>query len=329
MSSTPALDFRTIDFGKFVVPKLVKQPRGNLTSKPQYQRDTGVSTLSIQTPVMRLPFGVSNLADDAGEVSWSVNGAFDNYRHSPIMGDFYTFCTQVEEFVLAIAEKNSKEWFGKELSRETLAVMMNKWVRVNGDAEKAAKYDPTIKISVRTKKEGGGFWAECYGVDGKPMPLDAVPKYCRASMKIKLSSIYVVNKAFGFVWDLEWLKIVENPASSNFDFNPSLYGDVALPAAIPSSTPFSGAAPLSPLPPLGHDIYGDDPSSTTTSGEPAPLRTIAIPSLDDEAGDENNTTGSGGVKRERDEGDQENSAATSSSTGSAAPAKKAAPKRAK
>jgi hypothetical protein len=281
---------------------------------------------------MRLPFGVSSMTNDAGEVSWSVNGAFDNYRHSPIMGDFYTFCTQVEEFVLAIAEKNAKEWFGKELSRETLSEKMNKWVRVNADAEKAAKYDPTIKISVRTKKEGGGFWAECYGVDGKPMALNDVPKYCRASMKIKLSSIYVVNKAFGFVWDLEWLRIVENPAASNFDFNPSLYGDVALPAASQSQgqQPDSSAAPLSPLPDsVGTDYYGDNPSSATT-GDSAPLRKIAIPSLDDEAGDENTSSGTTGVKRERDETDQENAAATSASSGGgAAPAKKVAPKRAK
>lgn len=103
------------------------------------------------------------------------------------------------------------------------------------DAEKAAKYDPTFKVAVRAKKEGG-FWAKCLDTDRTPMDITKLENGCKGSMKIKLTSLYVINGKFGCTWDLEWIQVTEHNSEKQMDYNENLYGQLPTPAVPAMST---------------------------------------------------------------------------------------------
>lgn len=293
-SSSPAVDFRTVDISKIVIGNLEKKDKGNLSCTPQYKNEITGQTglLCIQTPVCRLPFGLSSQARDDGTLSYSVSGSFDQYRTNPLMADFYKFCSNLQDYIIHTAAHNSVAWFGEETEVALCARLMNKWIKVSKDKEMAAKYDPTFKGTVRSKKdkEGNetGFWANCFGTDGLPMDINKIEPGCTGSMKIKLTSVYVINGKFGFTWDVEWVRVKEGAAGRKDDYVENLYGEAPTPA-LPAITPQESNV----------DLYAHSSAASTT------------------------ITSNGGDKRERAEEDTTTAATTSPAAAAPAPTKRA------
>lgn len=293
-----ATDFRKVDLNNLIVPPLVKKDKGNLSTIPLYNNGDGTNTmLCVQTPPCRFPFGLSKQTNDSGVVSWSLNGSFDRYREDPLMKDFYSFFTNLQDYTIALAAHNSKAWFGEKQEAIVCRALMNKAIKTSKDDEKAAKYDPTFKVTVRTKKDGE-FWASCKGVNGETLNLTDITPGCKGVMKIKLSSIYVINGKFGFTFDLEWVRITElSSLGRTDDFNPDMYNTA--PAAA-----LSGDA--------GTDSYGGGGGIASTAA--TIIGNIPIPSLSDAIG---------GGKRERQ--DDDTSSSTASTLAKGAPIKRAKP----
>lgn len=252
--SGPALDFRKVNLNNLVVPPLVRKEKGNLSCTPMYNNpETGESSvLCIQTPVCRIPFGLSHQDQDDGGVKFSVSGSFGtDYKKDGIMKEFYQFCSNIQDYGIHLAAHNSEEWLGERQEPAVCKALMNKWIKVNKDKEKAEKYGPTFKAAVRPKKDTPGqFWATCKDVDGSDIPLSKLENGSKGSMKIKLTSFYVINGKFGFTWDMEWIKLKERPVGQNFDYDPGMYGETPLPpASIVESS----------------DLYADSHSAPTAS----------------------------------------------------------------
>lgn len=226
------MDFRKVDLKKLIVPPLVKKDKGNLSCIPLYDNGDGTnSVLCIQTPVCRFPFGYSQDVSDDGRTRCSINGEFTDYRNNPLMKDFYNFCNQLQEYTIALAAHNSKTWFGEKQEAAVCKALMNKWIKVSKDEEKAAKYDPTFKAAIRLRKDGTS-WCSSKGPDGEPIELSSISPGSRGIMKLKFSSIYVINGKFGFTFDAQWVRVTE--FSSNGpradDFVPDMYGEAVAPA---------------------------------------------------------------------------------------------------
>lgn len=142
-NSGPALDFRTINLANLNVPPMVKKEKGNLSCTPMYLNpQTGQSSiLCVQTPVCRIPFGLSSQASDDGTVRFSVNGSFDDYKTDPLMGDFYKFCSNIQDYVIHLASHNSKNWLGEETSVDFARRLMNK---VENPAQSPLRFDLSL-----------------------------------------------------------------------------------------------------------------------------------------------------------------------------------------
>lgn len=237
MSTGPALDFRKVDLKNLVVPPLQKKDKGNLSCTPLYNNPvTGESTvLSIQTPICRIPFGLSQQEQDDGNVRYSISGSFGSEykQENTVMNQFYQFVSNVQDYGIHLAAHNSEEWLGEKQEPVVCKALMNKMIKVNKDKEKAEKYGPTFKAAVRSKKDTpGDFWATCKNVDGSPMSLAKLENGSKGSMKIKLTSFYVINGKFGFTWDVEWVKLTERPTSQRYDYDPGMYGECPVPEPV-------------------------------------------------------------------------------------------------
>lgn len=240
----PGADFRLVDLKKLVIPPMTKR-NGNLSTNPAYDAGNGkLVPMTFQTPPVKLPFGLSNgkfakdgaaVADDAPQ-RYSIAGTFEKYREGGIMGEFFKFATNIEDYLVHLASHNSKQWFGTQYTPEVCRALLNKFVHFSKDEEKAAKYDPTFKGTVRQKKDRENeFWTRCIGLDGQPMDLTTIPPGCTASMKFEMSSIYVINGKFGVTFEIKWVAITALSTVAVFDYKPDLYSSTPLPA-LPATT---------------------------------------------------------------------------------------------
>lgn len=243
--NTQGLDFRTVDLQNLIIPPMTSK-KGNLSTNPVYDQKNGKKPepLAFQTPDVRIPFGLSDgkfakdgqVVDENAPPRYSVAGAFDKYQEPGIMKEFFDFASTIEDFLVHLAAANSKTWFGTKYTPEVCRALLNKWVHFNKDEEKAAKYAPTFKGTVRQKKDQPGvFWTTCRGIDGEVMALGQLPIACTASMKLELSSIYVINGKFGATFEVKWIRVTGLSSAAAFDYTPNLYGTAPIPA-LPATT---------------------------------------------------------------------------------------------
>lgn len=227
MSNKTGLDFRNIDFTKLEVRDINKTERGGISGKIVYNNQE----IEIQVPICRMPYGFSAMSGDSGRQTYSVSGSFD--KTSPILTQWLKFNEGLEEWLIDYAHKNFKTLFPKKksLSAVEARVLLNPIVKIPGDEEKAAKYDPTFKTVVRAKADGTGYWTNCYDVDKMPMSIADIHKGCKGRMVIRLSSIYVINGKFGITWDLDSLFVTQHSSHAVIQEDPNMYGEAPPSAA--------------------------------------------------------------------------------------------------
>ncbi len=245
MSNTrPGLNFREVDLKRLIVPSMAKGDNA-LQTNPLYDysgngSDTG--PLFVQTPIVGFPWGLSDgLKDEersgGKDPHYSLAASFLNYKTDALMKDFYTFCTQMQDYNIALAAHNSEAWFGEKQEMIVCKALMNKWIHFSKNKEAAEKYDPTCKITVRQKKDKT-FWADAIDMSGERFNLLDLQRKSRGVMKIKLSSFYVINGKFGMTWDLEWVRITEvGSYAERYDFNPNMYGQQLPAPSLPAAAP--------------------------------------------------------------------------------------------
>jgi hypothetical protein len=278
-TTAPGRNFKEVDFNNIVIPPLQKKDQRK-TCTPFYKdpKTNQTSPLCIQTPPVRLPFGFSKNDPSemksnggGGKVQYSINPSFEDQPQG-IAAEWYDWCQKFELFGIATASHNSESWFdgNEKLDAKMCKMLFNKWVKRSKDPEKAKKYPPTFKGTVREKlekdaqgniipSEKKAFWTKCFEPDGKTecditslRPNDVV------SMKLKLTTFYVINGKFGFTWDVEWVVIVERASGGTLDYNPNMYGQLPAPAVPPAQEPTENAA----VPPSEGSVR-DEASSPT------------------------------------------------------------------
>lgn len=259
-AAAPGRNFRDVKFENIIVPALQKKD-SRLTSTPVYRDpQTGqTGPLAIQTPPVRLPFGFSKSEpQESGKVGYSVNGAFDDMSNGGLPEEWYKWCCDFENYALALAAHNSEQWFGEKTDAKTCRMLMNKWVKKSKDPEKAKKYAPTFKGTVREKfeKDANGnqvvtekkqFWSRCRDETGNEIDITSLSPNDKVSMKLKLSSFYLINGKFGFTWDVEWVAVIERSAGQVFDYNPNMYGELPAPSIPSAGTTTPDASLTSPV----------------------------------------------------------------------------------
>ena len=152
--------------------------------------ESGRGKLSLQTPTVALPFGVSPYQEaSTGEIqSYSVDLSFRGADADARMAEFLAKMTALDELVLDTAVKNSKEWFGKQMSKEIVSEFYRRLVKSNNPA-----YPPVMKVKVQLNdgQPNAAFFDEAR----RSVTIDYLVKNTSVKMIIEADRLWFINKA--------------------------------------------------------------------------------------------------------------------------------------
>lgn len=174
----------------------------------------------IQTPVMRLPFGVSPPSPAHNITQYSAQLSFDGMDKDPKIRAFYEALEALDEHMINLGIQNSERWFkdksGKPLKLGREGVVM-KYQPIIKPAKKA-EYAPTFKLQVREvpkayktvagKREadpdaGTKLEPVLYDLDDNRLDYDdfgicdAVPRGSLAKVRIDVAGVWFSNVGYG------------------------------------------------------------------------------------------------------------------------------------
>lgn len=169
------------------------------------------SRLNLQTPWMKLPFGLSVYEDAAAGVSkkYSIDLSFQNMENDPKIKEFYDKCNEFDDHLLDVAAENSKEWFGKKMKKEVLSELMRPITKKAKDE----KYAPTFKIKINNIDR-----VDCYDTDKKRMSIMDLVKGSKGKVIMECTSVWFVNKNFGVSFSLVQMMVDPPDQITGFAF---------------------------------------------------------------------------------------------------------------
>ena len=192
----------------------------------------------FQTPSCSLPYGMSAF-DKAGPIKYSVELSLRGYDDAASkMKPFYDALTRLDEFMIDQGVKNSKAWFKADLSRDVIKAFYTPMIRIPLDKDGNRKpYPPTIKLSLRQKRDSQEFDVKCF--DEKKQPYTGIPleellvKSAQMTCLIQCTGVWFAGSKFGLSWKLVQAIITSLPQNSrNFTFVDD--GEISAPVAAPS-----------------------------------------------------------------------------------------------
>lgn len=177
------------------------------------------SPLRVQMPKMSLPFGIScfKKPDDPSQVSYNLELSFRD-----VDGEIINNFKNLEEKIIDFAEKNSKELFKKQKSREVLKDSYSSFLKIDldEDGNESTKYAPRMKVKIYT--QGINFNFDAYDAekkDGKYPKLhitednyeEFIGKGSQCEVIIQCNGIWVIGgNKFGVSWSLSQMKVYKN-----------------------------------------------------------------------------------------------------------------------
>lgn len=219
-----------------VQPKNFQIARVNLTELKPYGKgkisylnygnpgERGTS-LAIQTPSLRTPFGLNVFEGDTG-AKHSFNLRISGSEASVKVKAFHEFLITMDKFMVDHAVKNSKAWFGKEKSRDAISELYVPCIKVSAKTDKEGNsYPPTMKINIKRKKDSTDFDCLFYGAESKSDPNaaplrdtpveDLIRKGAEMTCIISCTGVWFADKKFGLGWKASQVRLDSIPAGSS------------------------------------------------------------------------------------------------------------------
>ena len=165
----------------------------------------GKDRISIQTPAMVLPFGVTPYEDNGEIQSYSVDISFRTADVDPKVADFKTKIDALDEIMIDVATANSEAWFGKKMTKDLVAEFYRKLVN-----NKNPQYPPVLKVKVGVGMNGEPN-AQFYDEQRNPVSIEYLSKGTVVKMICEVSSVWFVNKTFGCTFRLAQAAVVSKP----------------------------------------------------------------------------------------------------------------------
>jgi len=182
----------------------------------------GSEKLRIQTPVMYLPYGVSeggfedkNAKTDSKksekkEKKFDLNMSFKGFEENPKIGSFLTKLKEIEAKIIDDAFENRLAWFKDDYDGQKIIVtkMFSPIVKVDKDKNTGkiiGKYPPTIRFKLPYDDDNNRFSFNSYNMNGEVIDLlDILTKLKggKAQVIVELNSIWFAGGRFGCTWKL-------------------------------------------------------------------------------------------------------------------------------
>ena len=174
--------------------------------------------LTIQTPMMSCPFGVSCYIDEkTGSKKYSLDVSFKGADEDPKIKAFLDKMQELDEFLIDQGAKNSKEWLGKNQKKEVVEALYRPLVKPSKDPE---KYAPTMKFKIMTNNNDE-FQVEAfkYGKSRTPFDFSKLQKGAQVQCILEVGSIWFVNKTqFGVSFRLVQARVKSPDKISGYSF---------------------------------------------------------------------------------------------------------------
>lgn len=274
-----------------VFPKDFKT--SNVTISPVKVMDSGAKQaylnydtrpLMMQVSALSVPYGMS-VFDKAGPVKYSVDLSLKGYDGDNVkVQQIYTAFSSLDDYMIDMGVKFSKQWFKSELSRDIIKAFYTPSVRFSKDAEGNVKpYPPTLKIQLKQRE--GKFETAVYDEKKRPMtdiPLeDILVKGATISSLIQCTGVWFAGSKFGLSWKAIQIKADHLPESiRGFAFREEDEATKAAVAAVPvpaqSSNHFQSLAE-------DEEEMDDEPVVSKPSSAVVEAPPSAPPDEDDEA----------------------------------------------
>lgn len=179
-----------------------------------YLKYPDVKKMMLQTPYMVAPFGLSVFTDDSTNSSkYTMDLSFRDMNNDPKIKTFHDAIKQLDETMIKKGVENSKEWFGKKMSKEVVSELYRPLIKESKDP---SKYAATIKYKIRTT--GDTFNVEAFDEFQNKFDLDDFMAGSKARCIIELSSIWFVNKQFGCTFTLIQCQVTKPDKIQGFSF---------------------------------------------------------------------------------------------------------------
>jgi len=190
----------------------------NNGGKVVYMKYGDTQRVTMQTPKITAPFGLSEYRDDkTGSVKYSIDVSFKGMESDSKIQTFFDKMKALDEAVINTAIDNSKEWFGKKMKREVIEELYRPVVKPAKDPE---KYAPTMKFKLQSNNQDE-LMVEAFDSDkNKINIIDTFKPGSKLRGIVECSSIWFVNKQFGVTWRALQVEVTKSDKISGFSFVP-------------------------------------------------------------------------------------------------------------
>jgi hypothetical protein len=171
--------------------------------------------LRVQSPVCRVPFGVSILdTTGTGNPSYSLQISFDDLENNEEMKNFYEFITKLDELTITTAQNQSSSWFpGKKLIPEVIRYNFRPSIKLPKDP----KYSPLLKFKIPFRDNMPIFDVYKPSEDNnlEKSSLDAIQKNCRIILIFDIRNVWFMSNQYGINFQAFQAKVVDVGNDSN------------------------------------------------------------------------------------------------------------------
>lgn len=170
--------------------------------------------LTLQTPTMQTPFGISKYVDKSGKASWSLDLSFKDMDRDPKLLAFYNNMLRMDEITLDKTVENSKAWMDKEMPKMIVSEFYARCVKPESKSKKTdAVYPPSLKIKLPPVPTPDAVpEVKVYNEQRQEVPVEYVTSHSAVKAIIELKSIYFIGKSsFGVTWRLQQVQVISRP----------------------------------------------------------------------------------------------------------------------
>ena len=187
-------------------------------AKQAYANYNG-SSMTMQVSSLSIPYGLS-VFDKAGPIKYSVDLSLKGYEGDvPKAKQVYDAFHSLDEHMMDLGVKFSKQWFKSELSRDIIKAFYTPCVRFSKDADGNLKpYPPTLKLQL--KQRDGKFETKLFVLDDENKPVltdspieDILVKGAIVSSLIQCTGVWFAGSKFGLSWKAIQIKADHLPES--------------------------------------------------------------------------------------------------------------------
>ncbi len=164
--------------------------------------------LTIQTPALALPFGISAYRErpDADVSNYSIDVSFRGMETDPKIAAFLDRMHEFDNYMLDSGVKHSKEWYGgKQKSKEVLEDSYRRLVKVHAEG----KYAPVMKIKIPMLN--GKPNCSFFDTDKSPIGVDDIPKGAIVKVICEVSQVWFVGSTWGVTWRALQVLVASKP----------------------------------------------------------------------------------------------------------------------